>query len=837
MNRNLYKEGKQGMSKKIIIIGGVAGGATAATRLRRLSEENEIILLEKGEFISFANCGLPYHIGGTIPQRDNLLLQTVEGMSAQYGLDIRNFSEVTEIFPEKKEVEIFNHQTKETYRETFDDLIISTGAKAITPPISGLYTAKNVFSLRNIPDMDQIKNYLVNHAVQTATIIGGGFIGLEMMENLRELGLNVHLVEMANQVMPNLDFEMAQQLHAQINLHGVNLILNDGLKAFEKNGQELVLNSGKILQTDLTILAIGVTPENTLAKKCGITLGFKGGIQVTDSFETNFPHIYAIGDVIEVKDFVDGTPTHIPLAWPANRQGRLVADIISGLPAANYPGTQGTSVAKVFELTAASTGNNERTLQKKNIPYKVIHIHPNSHAGYYPGASPIHLKLLFAPDGKILGAQGVGTEGVDKRIDVIATAMKFKAKAAELSGVELAYAPPYSSAKDPINMLGYIAENMLDKCVTTFQWQQVDELLAKGATFLDVREDFEQATGKIAGSLHIPLNQLRQRYHELPKNQRIYVFCQVGLRGYNAARILMAHGFEVENLDGGYKTYKLAKYQLKNFTPENTIPTQSTSPKEENDSTTQEMIKLDACGLQCPGPILKVKEQMDKMKPGEKLRVEASDFGFSADIEAWAKNTGNQVLTNQLMGNKVVATLVKGTVKEGKEVPQVMNNLPQEGVLHETKDGATMVVFSGDMDKALASMIIASGAAAMGKKVTIFFTFWGLSVLKKQKIKKRGLAKMFDIMLPKGAEKLPISKMNMAGAGSAMIKAVMKQKNVDPLPVMIEKAQGLGVKFIACTMSMDIMGIEKEELFDFVEYGGVATYLGDTENANLNLFI
>ena len=818
------------MSKKIVIIGGVAGGATAATRLRRLNETDQIILLEKGEYISFANCGLPYHVGGVIKERDNLLLQTVEGMHAQYDLDIRNFSEVTKINPETKSVTIYHHQTKETYEERYDQLILSTGAKAIVPPITGLATATNVFSLRNIPDMDQIQAYIKTQNVQTATVIGGGFIGLEMMENLVELGIDVQLVEMAPQVMPNVDFELAQQIHQQINLHGVNLILNDGLKEIQEAGKRLVLTSGQVLQSDLTILSIGVTPENTLAKEAGLTLGFRGGVKVDHHFQTSQKDIYAIGDMIEVTDFVTQEATHVPLAWPANRQGRLVADVLNGLPI-HYPGTAGTSVAKVFELTIAATGNSERLLKQKGIDYQAIHLHPNSHAGYYPGASPIHLKLLFDSSGKILGAQAIGTKGVEKRIDVIATAMRFGAKADELASIELSYAPPYSSAKDPVNLLGYTADNLLNQRVRTFQWHEVDALLEKQAFFLDIREEFELATGKLADPTWIPLNQLRQRLTELPKDKMIYVYCQVGQRGYNAARLLMAHGFEVKNLDGGYKTYKQAKYQLKLATPKApAVSTQTTNAPITNQPKAP-IIELDACGLQCPGPILKVKQAIDQMEDGQQLKIVASDFGFSADIAAWCENTGNTLLSSDLTNNQVNVLIEKGQV--GSSDAPVLT----EGVLSETKEGATMVVFSGEMDKVLASMIIASGAAAMGKDVTIFFTFWGLSALKKQRIKKSGLAKMFDMMLPKGAASLPISSMNMGGLGNKMIKHVMKQKNVESLPKMIEQANQLGVKFVACTMSMDIMGIEPAELYDFVEYGGVATYLGDSESANLNLFI
>lgn len=824
------------MAKKILIIGGVAGGATAATRLRRLSEDDEIILFEKGEYISFANCGLPYYIGETIKNRDSLMVQTVEGMEKQYALDIRNFSEVTKINPKENSVTVKNVQTGKTYEETYDDLIISTGAKPIVPKIKGLNEAKNVFTLRNIPDMDKIKGYVSTHNTKTATIIGGGFIGLEMMENLKNLGLNVQLVEMSSQVMTNLDFEMAQQLHSQINLHNVNLYLNDGLAEFQDHGKKLVLQSGKKLSTDLTILSIGIRPASDLAQGTGIEMGIKNTIKVNQHLQTNFKNIYAIGDVIQANNLVDGQKTNIPLAGPANRQGRLVADVINGLKT-SYPGIQGTSVAKVFELTAASTGDNEKTLKKLGIKYHVIHIHPNSSAGYYPGASPINLKLIYDDNKKILGAQAVGSKGVDKRIDVISTAMRFGAKVDELSSIELAYAPPYSSAKDPVNMLGYVADNEISGRTKTIEWNQVDDLVKQKATIIDVRNDFELATGKIEGSKLIPLNQLRDHLDELPKDQPIYVYCQVGLRGYNASRVLANEGFNVINIDGGFKTYKVAKYQIQN----KPFIDDSPSPIKSSNNGKVETIHVDACGLQCPGPILKVKQHIDKMNDGQKMIVKASDFGFSADIESWDKKTGNTVLSNRIDGDNVVAEVEKGTHNDQNSVAKNQELSAElslnDGQLHETKDGATMVVFDGDLDKALASLIIATGAAAMGKKVTMFFTFWGLNVLKKNKIKKHGMAKMFDLMLPSGADKLPLSTMNMGGLGSKMIKSVMKKNNVDPLPVMIRKANDLGVKFVACTMSMGIMGVQKEELYSFVQYGGVATYLGDTEGSNLNLFI
>ncbi|WP_124059556.1 FAD-dependent oxidoreductase [Vaginisenegalia massiliensis] len=545
---------------KILIIGGVAGGATVATRLRRLNEKDEIIVVEQGDYISFANCGLPYHIGGSIAERQKLLLQTAPGMKAKYNLDIRLQSRVESIDPHGHTVVIRDLVKNQDYQENFDKLIISTGAKAIIPPIPGIEQAQNLFTLRNVPDMDAIKAYLTKNEVKRVAVIGGGFIGLEMVENLTELGLQVDLVEMAPQVMPNLDFEMAQEIHAHLQQQGVGLHLHDGLNRIEQDGHLLHLNSGTKLATDLIILSIGVLPESTLAKEAGLELGVKGAIKVDSNFQTSAQDIYAIGDVIEVPSSIDGQASHIPLAWPANRQARLLADHLNGLPI-KHPGSLGTSIAKIFSLSVASTGLNERQLQDRHIPYHVIHTHPSSHAGYYPGASPMHLKLIFGQDGRILGAQAVGSQGVDKRIDILATAIHFGAKAPELAGIEVAYAPPYASAKDPVNHLGYIADNLLHHRVETIQWHEVDSLLEQGAFFLDVREESELANGHLAKFYQIPLGQLRQRLAELPSDQPIYVYCQVGLRGYQASRILTAYGFTVKNLDGGYKTYRAASFK------------------------------------------------------------------------------------------------------------------------------------------------------------------------------------------------------------------------------------------------------------------------------------
>ncbi|ADU29593.1 CoA-disulfide reductase [Evansella cellulosilytica] len=547
------------MSKKIIIVGGVAGGATAAARLRRLDEKAEIVMFERGEYVSFANCGLPYYIGGTINKREKLLVQTVEGMSKKYNLDIRNLTEVTEINREAKTVHVKNVRTNETYEESYDVLLLSPGAKPIVPKIEGIENANHLFTLRNVPDTDRIKSFVTEEKPKSAIVIGGGFIGLEMVENLRELGIDVTLVEMASQVLAPLDYEMAAIVQNELKSHGVHLILEDGVKAFKENGSKVILNSGKELTTDMIILSIGVTPENTLANDAGLRLGARGGIVVNEFLQTEDASIYAVGDAIEVVDYITQQPAMIPLAGPANRQARIVADNIYGR-GKKYAGTLGTAVVKVFDLTVATTGNNERILKKQGVDYEAVHIHPGSHAGYYPGASSIHLKLLFSREnGKIYGAQAVGRTGVEKRIDVIATAIKGNLDVFDLTELELSYAPPFSSAKDPVNMVGYVAANIIEDGIKTVQWHEIDDIVEYGAVLIDVREPSELEAGYIKGAKNIPLGELRDRLGELQSNETVYINCQVGLRGYLATRILLENGYDAINLDGGWKTYSMAK--------------------------------------------------------------------------------------------------------------------------------------------------------------------------------------------------------------------------------------------------------------------------------------
>ncbi|WP_435621121.1 CoA-disulfide reductase [Anoxybacillus eryuanensis] len=541
--------------RKIVIVGGVAGGASAAARLRRLSEKDEIIMFERGEYISFANCGLPYYIGDVIQERSKLLVQTVDGMSKRFRIDVRNLSEVISINRDRKTVTVKNLRTNEQYEQPYDVLILSPGAKPIVPPIPGIDEAKALFTLRNVPDTDRIRSFVDSEKPKRAVVIGGGFIGVEMAENLTERGVHVTLVEMANQVMAPIDYEMAAIVHTHMKEHGVDLILEDGVQAFEDEGRRVVLKSGRTIETDMIILAIGVQSESQLAKEAGLELGFRGAIKVNEHLQTSDPNIFAIGDAIEVKSFIHGFETFVPLAWPANRQGRLVADYINGRDV-KYNGTLGTSIAKIFHMTVAATGLNEKILKHHGIDYEVVHVHPMSHASYYPGATQMTLKLIFDRQGRIYGAQAVGQDGVDKRIDVIATAIKGGLTVYDLPDLELAYAPPFSSAKDPVNMAGYVASNVLDGMVETVQWHEIDDIVANGGLLIDVRTPKELETrGAIPGSINIPLDDLRDRLHELPKDQTIYVTCQVGLRGYLATRILKEHGFEAKNLDGGYKLY------------------------------------------------------------------------------------------------------------------------------------------------------------------------------------------------------------------------------------------------------------------------------------------
>lgn len=578
------------MSKKILIVGGVAGGASAAARLRRLDETAEIIMFERDEHISFANCGLPYYIGETIKDRDKLLVQTPEAMKARFNIDVRNFSEVTIIDAKNKKVSI-NSKSKGIYEEGYDYLILSPGAKALKPPIPGINSEK-IFTLRNIADTDVIKDYVDKSDTKTAIVIGGGYIGVEMAENLKEIGLQVALCEAAPHILAPFDSDMVVMAEKELTERGIELMLNDGVKAFNETGNqvEVVLNSDTKLKADIVILAIGVAPDTAFLKDAGLEFGPRGHIIVNEKMQTNLDGIYAVGDAIEVVDFITKQKSAIPLAGPANKQGRIAADNICGINS-TYKGTQGTAIIKVFDLSAASTGANERTLQRFNMPYKVVYIHPVSHASYYPGAKPMSLKLLFNEEGKILGAQGIGYDGVDKRIDVIATTIRLGGTIDDLTELELCYAPPFSSAKDPVNMAGFVAQNVLDGRSHVVAWKDIAELENEDYMLLDVRTDEEFANGHIKGAVNIPVDDLRSRLNELDKSKTIVEYCQVGLRGYIADRILSQNGFKVLNVTGGFRTSSILGFNPKKPSDRSEFTSEGTSSDVKIDPDTQALKK------------------------------------------------------------------------------------------------------------------------------------------------------------------------------------------------------------------------------------------------------
>ncbi len=855
------------MNKKVLIIGGVAGGATTAARLRRLDESMEIIMFERGEYISYANCGLPYHIGNVIKERDALLLQTPEAMKAKFDIDVRVNNEVTAIDRDKKTVTVKNVKTGEKYEEGYDVLVISTGSSPLKPPIQGI-DGPGIFTLWTIPDTDRIKKYLAEHRPKTAAVIGGGFIGLEMAENLHAAGCEVTVVEMMDQVMAPVDFEMAQLVHENMRMNRIRLELNNGVKQFEqKDGATAItLQDGKVVEADLVILSIGIRPNSMLAKDCGLELNAKGGIVVNDYLKTSDPNIYAVGDVIEVEEFVSKGRTMIPLAGPANKQGRICANNIAreagslGGELEKYKGTQGTSIAQVFDLSVAATGVNEKTLiswgKELNKDYFVALINQKSHAGYYPGATPLTLKMVFGKDGEIFGAQIVGQEGADKRIDTIATTMLLGGTVYDLAELELAYAPPYSSAKDPVNMLGFVAGNILDGVVSFIDWKEMDELEKSDRDdyiILDVTEEMERMAFMIPNSCHIPLGQLRQCMGELDKNKLIIPYCSIGVRSYNAARMLMNSGFEkVKVLPAGTSFYKSLRHDryMTNAENLNTVSGGGSNIMNQNkpaaNSQSIDPAKivakqtLDCSGLQCPGPIMRVFQTIKEMNDGEILQVSATDMGFARDIEAWCRRMGNTLLKAEKSGKETIVYIQKGQGAGFVSESDIAAPIVHGGSHAPAPQGKTLIVFSGDLDKVLASFIIANGAAAMGRPVTMFFTFWGLNALRKtdkQNVKKPFMDAMFGAMMPRGSSKLTLSNMNMGGMGTAMMKKVMRDKNIDSLEDLMKQAMFNGVRIVACTMSMDVMGITRDELIDGIEYAGVAAYLGDAEESNVNLFI
>lgn len=834
---------------KILIIGGVAGGATAAARLRRNDESAQIVLIERGPYISFANCGLPYHISGMIAERDNLLVTSKSLFEARYRVDVRNLTEAMAIDRRAKTVRLRNLQTGEETDESYDKLLLSPGGEAVHPKLAGIDSPR-VFSLRNIPDLDRIMGHLTATKPRRAVVIGGGYIGIEMAENLHERGLFTTLVEGAPHILAPFDDEMAAIVHSHMKDKQIELYLADKIEHFEDKPDHTVvfLASGKRLQADIVVLAIGVRPETTLARAAGLALGHTGGIKVNDHLQTSDPDIYAVGDAVEVTQTISGQPALIALAGPANRQGRMAADNMlaaPGAPLQRYKGTLGTAILKAFDLAAACTGLNEAQLQANGLPYRATITHSGSHASYYPGAKQLSLKLLYAPDGRIYGAQAVGADGADKRVDVIATAIHAGLTVQDLCELELAYAPPFGSAKDPVNIAGYVATNVLNGSHEVITWRELRALdTANTVQLVDVRtpEEFEIAT--LPNAQNVELDHLRERLHLLDTTRPVVVFCQIGVRGYLAYRILKQSGFaDVRNLTGGFKTYAWATEKQANpdiFDYEDIKRRDQADIEAEQGGACAVVAAapgdrhvLDAVGLQCPGPIMKTYRAVEAMQAGELLEVTASDPAFGRDIRAWAKKTANDVLSVEASKG-----LVKVLIRKGQGgAPAVV---AQAGAV-PVRDKLTLVVFSDDLDKVMASMIIANGAMAMGKPVSLFFTFWGLNVLRRTPaphVDKPMMDRMFGAMLPQGIDKLDsISKLNNAGLGVKLLRKVMRDKHVDDPASLLATLVDGGAQLIACQMSMDVMGIHHEELIDGVELGGVAAFLGEAQESGTTLFI
>lgn len=829
---------------KLVVVGGVAAGASVAARARRLDETAEIIVFERGHHVSFANCGLPYHVGEVITDRDRLLLQTPQSLRESLNIDVRVGTEVIAIDPQARTVTVREVDSANEYSEGYDYLALTPGAVPVRPPLAGI-DHPAIETLRRIGDMDRIKARVDRELAGQkagrrepvrAVVIGAGYIGLEMAENLHHRGVRVDVVERADQILPPVDREVSIPVEQHLRGRGISVHLSTTAAAFAPLPDDRVgveLNSGTTIPADLVILAAGVRPDTTLAVAAGLELGEHGGIAVDTHMRTSDPHIWAAGDAVETPNPVLPGSYLNPLAGPANRQARVAAENICGRKT-EYLSTQGTSIVKVFEMVAGGTGPTERQLKAAGIDYRAVHVHPSGHAGYYPGTAMMHLKVLFDPDdGRIFGAQACGFDGIDKRLDLLAMAVRQGMTVYDLEHQELAYAPPFGSAKDPINMAGFVASNVLRGDLRL--WYSEDFPAATdGALLVDVRTPEEYGLWHIPGAVNIPLATLRDAIADgdVDRSRPVRVYCAVGFRSYLAYRILVQKGFDdVAALSGGSTTFKAVHEK-----PEDTYEAQApivsyaevASAAAGPATASGTVIDLDCTGLACPGPIMKLTKTMADLAPGDDVRVTVSDPGFALDAPAWASKNGHRLIEIAPQGPGYVATLRKGGAALA-----TAGSAP-------AKKKTSMVVFSGDLDKLIAAFIIGNGALSMGDQVSIFFTFWGLNALRRSDAPKRdktALEKVMSVMMPAGADDLPLSTMNFAGAGATMIKKVMNDHNVPDLAELIASAQQNGARLIGCTMTMELLGISESDLIDGVEFGGVATFLGEAQESGTTLFI
>ena len=836
---------------KLVVVGGVAAGASVAARARRLDESAQIVVLERGHHVSFANCGLPYHIGEVIADRSRLLLQTPESLRESLDIDVRVGNEVTSIDRKSKTVTITDLETGCEYTESYDALALCAGAEPMRPPLPGI-DLPGIHVLRRIGDMDAIKAELdsaLAHAKNgdrlpvNCVVIGAGYIGLEMAENLAHRGAMVDVVEMADQILPPLDHEMSVPVEHHLRSRGIRLHLSTAAAAFTQRAGRLTveLTNSTFLDADLVILSVGVRPSTQLAKDAGLSLGPRGGITVDTHMRTSDPHIWAAGDSVETPNTVLPGTWLAPFAGPANREARVAAENICGRTT-EYKSTQGTSIVKVFDMVAGGTGATERQLIAAEMPYKAVHVHPSGHAGYYPGTAMMHLKVLFAPDtGRILGAQAAGFDGVDKRLDVLATALRAGLTVWDLEELELAYAPPFGSAKDPVNMAGFVASNVLLGDLTLWYAQDYPHA-TDGARIIDVRTAEEFSIWHLPGAENVPLGTIREASADWDRATPIRLYCSVGFRSYLAYRALVQRGCtDVATLSGGSETFR-AWHEVEPMSDE---PTPAVTAYAEAAEITEAAAKnlillngsgvtvdLDCSGLACPGPIMALSKRMGELGVGDEIVVHVSDPGFALDGPAWARRNAHQLVSIAPDGPGYIATIRKGGASPATSAHAVAQVAPTPKL--------SFVVFDGDLDKLIAAFIIANGALAMGEEVSMFFTFWGLNALRRSnppKRKRTALDTMFGAMMPRGAEKLSLSRLNMMGVGTAMIKGVMKRNGVHSLPELIASAQAGGARIIGCTMTMDLLGIAESDLIDNVELGGVATFLGEAAESTTTLFI
>ena len=806
---------------KVIVIGGVAGGATCATRLKRLKSDTQVKIYERDYYISYANCGIPYYIGGIV-KRENLFVIKPEEMKKKNDIDVFVRHEVLRIDPKNKKILVRNLETLEEFEDSYDFLVLSPGASPIKPKLKGIESEK-IFTLRTISDADNIIKE-IESGKKEVTVVGGGFIGIEVTENLVKRGLKVNLVEALPQVLSFIDKDLIFYIHDELEKNGVNLYLGSKVVEFKENGKiETILENGESVTSDFVIFSIGVKPEVNLAKEAGITIGETGGILVNEKMQTSDPYIYAIGDAVEIVNYISQTKTRVPLAGPTHKQARVAADNILGLNS-KYLGSMGTAIVKVFNVVASSTGLNTETLEKLGIDYKFECLSSFNHAGYYPDAYPLFLKVFYeSKTGKLLGGQAVGYDGVDTIINSLATSLRFGAKITELKDVDFAYSPQFGHAKNPLNIISTMAEDDLSNLAPKITIFELDEFIKNGAILIDVREVDETIAHKLPNSINIPLGELKKRINELDKSKTYIICCTKGQRAYNALRIFLDNGFKAMYLSGGltfydscFKKEKIEKFPIK---------------KEEKLDKIEDVFKIDAKGLSCPGPLMKLKEALDKTKESAIIEIEATDPGFYRDIQSYCESKNLSLIS--LEKDKVI----KAVIKKG-EVKETPYN--KEEKVTKEDNSLSIILFSNDFDKVMASLIIGNGALSMGKKVSIFCTFWGLNILRKDykvQVKKNFVEKMFGIMMPRGAKKLTLSKLNMLGVGTKMMKGIMKKYNVYTPDELLNSFIKSGGKVIACTMTMSLMGIKKEELIDGVEEGGVGTYLSFAEKSGINLFI